>query len=357
MSKPPSLSNRVLFFVFLAGGAVTAFGFIQRKPTHTLNAPTIERQSNAAPSETPAKSIETTNISENDVSIELPYSLRNAGAPAPLDIDDQGNLIVNIKVRNFFDFYLSALGEETLEALTARIAGDLSTLPQQAQDRALAILNGYIGYRQAVDAFLERSAANNFSVGRRSTERAQKIAAAEQKLKLRELRRDFFDDETIDAFFGAEDQYDDYVLARLRIEENEFVSDAQKAAEKQKLLETMPDWFQEQERVRTAVAAVRALEFEDLTPNEKARRQAALVGPEAAARLQLLDQRRAVFKSRVDAYEKAVEDLEAVYGSPGSPAYEKALNALREQSFSKPELIRLRGQRELEQERARLNEK
>lgn len=289
--------------------------------------------------------------SELSLSAVLPHSLQGAGSPDDLDIDADGNLVINIKIRNLFDFYLSAIGEETLEELVARIKLDLSQLPPKAEARALDILEGYLGYKDAVDAFISTQA--NYSkpmLGRPSVaeiRQREKEALADKK-QLRSLRSGFLDPETSEAFYGVEDRHDAYIEKMDDIRLDQEMSKEEKIERQKEALQDMPEWFQEQELRRISRARLNDLDRAAMRPEEYATKRLEIVGPAAAARLQSLDERRSAWSSRKEVYAKNRQDLEELWGGTESANYQQALEKLQKDSFSPAELLRLEGQRQLE---------
>ena len=72
----------------------------------------------------------------------LPHSLNGVDPPAGLVIDAAGNLVVRRSLRDLFDFFLSAIGEEPLPTLRARIRAYMAkSLPDSAFKQAEQILD------------------------------------------------------------------------------------------------------------------------------------------------------------------------------------------------------------------------
>ena len=68
-------------------------------------------------------------------------------------INEDGSLRINKKILHLFEFYLSAIGEEPLERIIARINHNLTEqLTAQALTEALDILDGYLQFRNAITA-------------------------------------------------------------------------------------------------------------------------------------------------------------------------------------------------------------
>jgi len=289
--------------------------------------------------------------SEISLSTVLPHSLLGAGSPAELDIDADGNLVINIKIRNLFDFYLSAIGEESLEELVARIKLDLSRLPPKAERRALEILEGYLDYKDAVDDFIATQATYSKPIlGRPSDEdiRQRERQALVLKKQMQSIRLNFLDRETIEAFYGEEDRHDAYIGEMDAIRDDQDMNAQEKLERQKEALQDMPEWFQKQELRKINKARLNELDRASMSPEDYAAKRVEIVGPAAAARLKALDERRADWSSRKETYAKNRQDLEDLWGGTENTSYQQALETLQKESFSPAELLRLEGQRQLE---------
>lgn len=293
---------------------------------------------------------------EISLSTVLPHSLQGAGSPDALDIDSDGNLVINAKIRNLFDFYLSAIGEESLEELVARIKLDLGRLPPKAETRALDILEGYLGYKDAVDDFNATQAKySKPMLGRPSIEeiRKREKEALADKEQLRSLRSNFLDPETSEAFYGVEDRHDAYIEKMDDIRYDQEISTEEKLQRQKEALQDMPEWFQEQELRKINRIKLNDLDRTSMSAEDYSARRLEIVGPEAAARLEALDDRRHEWRARKDTFEKSKTELEELWSDTEHPLYQEALERLQKDSFSPEEILRLQGQKHLENARKR----
>jgi lipase chaperone LimK len=79
----------------------------------------------------------------------LPPSLRGTQIDGDLPIEARGHLVVGPDVRRFFDYFLSATGEEPMQGIRARIVGELrQRLRPPAANEAVDLLNRYLAYRE-----------------------------------------------------------------------------------------------------------------------------------------------------------------------------------------------------------------
>ncbi|PBD22627.1 lipase chaperone, partial [Pseudomonas aeruginosa] len=86
----------------------------------------------------------------------LPTSFRGTSVDGSFSVDASGNLLITRDIRNLFDYFLSAVGEEplqqSLDRLRAYIAAELQ---EPARGQALALMQQYIDYKKEL-VLLER---------------------------------------------------------------------------------------------------------------------------------------------------------------------------------------------------------
>lgn len=269
-----------------------------------------------------------------------PSSLRGVPSPDRLDVDAAGNLLINDKIRKMFDHYLSTIGEEDVHIVIDRIKVLLEReLNDPALSQANEIFDNYIEFKGAMDGILQQSAP--FQSGRLD---AQAIAALKQQIRLE--RRRYFSPEVITAFFTREDQYDDYMLAKSRITNDESLSGDEKIAEMARLNQQSPAWLTQQSvqanKIEAYQAKERALRDSGAQPWDIKDLRRRELGEEAAAKLELRDARRADWDQRLSAYREAVEAaMEQVSDRNG--AYAVALrDKIRAEHFKDHEFRRVK---------------
>lgn len=282
--------------------------------------------------------IEPADARKFDTGLELlPQSLQGTEPPAGLIIDGSGRLVVRKSLREFFDYFLSALGEESLATLRARVKAYMAkSLPRSAYLQAEHILDGYLGYRLALQSVPK--------AGGRAADQLDLDAVRSQKQQERSLRARYLTEEVSVAFFGHEDRYDDYTLSRLNVERDPSLSEAEKRERVNALFAQLPVEIQASMRSIQAIGSLEQLnancQQQGCTQEQLYQQRAALVGNEAAGRLQELDGLRAVWMVRVDAY----LDLRAlVLGDNALSDAEKQVQILelRRRAFNAEEQLRL----------------
>ncbi|HVK71994.1 MAG TPA: hypothetical protein VM734_01685 [Kofleriaceae bacterium] len=116
----------------------------------------------------------------------LPPSLRGTEVDGAYTLDETGALIGSPAVRDRFDYYLAAEGEEPFADLRARVAADAAAaLAPEAAAAALDLFDRYVAYRIDGQALLE-------------TRPADPVAA------LAALQRERFGEADAARMFGAE---------------------------------------------------------------------------------------------------------------------------------------------------------
>jgi lipase chaperone LimK len=243
---------------------------------------------------------------------------------------------------DFFDYYLSAFGEEPLEAIVARIEAAIRARVDPP-DAALGLLEQYLAYRDAVRRLVE-------------TEGLEALPIERRLQRLRETRRAIFGADVADALFA-----DDETRARNAIEWRRVAADPdlddEERAERLAALEAAWPEAERERRTRATVAdrilaRDSALRNEGASEDEIGAVRAAEFGDATAARLAEIDRARAAWTARVEGYrdERARLSATAIADEVEAAA---ELEALRARWFEGPELIRIRALDEFEQSGAR----
>lgn len=266
----------------------------------------------------------------------LPASLQGTDVDGELEVDANGHLKITGGIRRLFDYFLSAVGEEPIETILKRIRAYIRhKLPSEAAAEAERLLDSYVGYKKALEAIPEVQASGN---------RFDVAALRQQKQQVQALRNSYFSPEVITAFFGDEDVYDNYTLARLEVMQNKDLSASQRAQQLAALQSQLPPQMQEQIKTIT-----QAQNLETLTEDWKKRGGSAaelrqirenLVGPEAADRLETLDKERASWDQRMDSW---YSQRAAILNNQSLSEQDKQsqLDQLRNSQFSETERLRV----------------
>lgn len=263
----------------------------------------------------------------------LPMSLQDTAIPDGWDkLDAQGNLLPTLELRNLFEYFLSALGEESLADITSRIQSALAALAEPAQGQAMEKLAQYLDYKLAV-AELEANQTGAGGPGKMDLD-----AVAEQFRQARNLRRDKLSEDWAEAFFAEEENLDDVTLSRFRILRDDTLNEAQKA---QQLAAAEQQLSPEQRAVRAESQRFEQYQLQAANASPAALQQLreTTFGVEAAARLAQLDQEEAQWQTQMTAYEKAKAQLQSAGLAPDD--YLTALKRLRSQHFTEQQQLRV----------------
>lgn len=244
-------------------------------------------------------------------------------------------LVVSAELRRMFDYYLSALGEKSLDAIRSEIENELERkLKPGAARAARDLLGRYLAYKRAlVEVEKDTQVAGN------SAASLQGRFAAMQQVRAR-----FFSEKENRAMFGFDDAYDGDALARLQISQSKILSETQKKQQLAALDAAMPAALREEKEAPFAVVRLEektnTLRAQGASEDDIYRMRAAAVSPEAAARLAEVDREDAAWKSRIAAYQAARSQI-LRSGGESSLASQTAVQQLRDYRFTAAEQKRL----------------
>ncbi|SNB58989.1 Lipase chaperone LimK [Marinobacter sp. es.042] len=262
---------------------------------------------------------------------QLPASLAGTSVPDGwAQTDRLGNLVPTPHLRQLFEYFLSALGEESLQALVARIEAALSGLEEPARSQALVTLGNYLEYKLAVSE-LEQSYGEVSGLGAGEMQR--------RMAEIQALRRTWLDADTAAAFFADDEAVDRFQIEKLRIASNDSLTDEQKAEALRQAESALPEplrkareetrRFADYEQVRRELADdPRALD---------AWRQEAF-GEAAADRLARLEEEQKSWDRRWQVYSQERDRL--LSSGLAEPERQQALERLRVSHFDETERVR-----------------
>ena len=154
-------------------------------------------------------------------------SLAGTDIDGALQADANGQLVINLQVRDFFDYFLSTVGEVSPETAIRQIERMARThLQEPASGQALALLDQYLAYKQASLTVMQAS----LDPARREDPAYQLAALGDALAQLKTLRQSTFDADVHQAFFGLEEAYSEYTLATLAIQQRDDLSEQGKQA-------------------------------------------------------------------------------------------------------------------------------
>ena len=248
-----------------------------------------------------------------------------------------GHLIIDQALRQWFDSWLSLQGEWSLEDILAAMQQRFDALGEPATTEARELLQSYMDYRQALSDYDDRTGRG--LVQSDVTVLAQRLDWVER------LRREFFTETVVTAFFGADETLDRHLLARRQLRQQ-----GASAEELQALEQTLPAEIQKYRQQSHGLRTMREQEQSwqaegmdaDTLAQQKYEYRSQQWGEAAAKRLAKLDDQQQEWQQRVASYAQYRDELLA--GTPESDASDatrQALNDWLRQNFSKEERRRV----------------
>jgi lipase chaperone LimK len=258
-------------------------------------------------------------------------SLRGTEVDGALVAGDDGALVVGPDLRRFFDYFLSASGEEEPGVLAQRLRDEVDArLPADAAARARELLERYLTYRERARRLAESE--------------AHPASLSDRWDAVRALRREVFGEKDAEALFGDEEAEVFVALAERGIGRDPALSAAEREEQRTALEAQLPEEARRAREEATSVLRLRREEASLRAAGAGVEEVRALreqqFGAAAADRLADLDRRRADWQRRVDDYRRARAAIDAdVTLSPAERS--RALADLLEESFSATERLRV----------------
>ncbi|HET8729487.1 MAG TPA: lipase secretion chaperone [Moraxellaceae bacterium] len=267
----------------------------------------------------------------------LPGSLAGTEVDGSFEVDATGHLRINKGIRQTFDYFLSAVGEESISTIMARIRAYIrNRLKEPAASEAEAILAGYAAYKQALDALPRMPSQADGGLNLDAIQR--------QMTQVQSLRAQYLDPEVVRAFFGDEDAYDLYTVNRLQVLQSKELTDKQRAQQLALLQQQLPPAMQQSLKVADSVQDLNALteiwKKRGGTAQELRDIREALVGADAADRLEALDSENTDWERRMKDWLSQRDALLATTGLSESDR-QAQIAQLRSKLFSAEELLRV----------------
>ncbi|SFM36898.1 lipase secretion chaperone [Marinobacter zhejiangensis] len=234
----------------------------------------------------------------------LPDHLTDAMPDITFQTDANGDLIPTLATRNIFDFFLSALEDEPLEQVLARLERTLSShLEEPALTQARDLLERYLSYRIELDALAKQAQPVMTSSG------FDVVALQQRQETLEGLRQGRFSGTEAEAFFGLEETQDRHMLEYLRISQDSSLSDNERnralASLEQQLPQALREVRQRVTRNGEVYRQVNQMRAAGASDAEVFQARTHVLGAEAATRLAELDQQRAQWQQRLDDFLQA----------------------------------------------------
>lgn len=261
-------------------------------------------------------------------------SLEGTRPDGDIRLDAGDALVVDAQLGRLFDYYLSAVGEKSIDEIRIEIEHELDRrLKPAAAGEAKHLLTRYLDYKRAL-VDVEKNMQKTGS----AAETARGRLTAMQQLRTR-----FFTAKENGGLFGLDDAYDIDAVTRMEISQDKSLSDAQKKDKLAALDAAMSPALREARDAPLAVVkleeSAQKLRAKGASEDDVYRMRAAALSPEAAARLAAVDQEEIDWKSRITAY--LAERGKLVNANLPEPDRQVALQQLRESRFRADEQRRL----------------
>ena len=259
-----------------------------------------------------------------------PASLVGTQVDGNLRVTADGDLLINPAIRQVFDYFLTALGEESLDDIQARLAGHLAEqLPSQAAQQAWALYEQYMGLREAMEQLPEHDGS---------------VTAMRAAIRQRhDMQQAYLGPEVADAFYGLDMTYDRYMIERQALLEEEGLSAAQRDRQLSNLEQNLPPGMQQ---MLYDTRAPVWLEQRTQTLREQGASDAEIralreqtFGTQAVARFEALEQQRQDWQTRYEDYREQRQQL--ISSGLSHTDQQVALARLQQQLFEDKELTRV----------------
>ena len=260
-------------------------------------------------------------------------SLSGTEIDGALTAKGNGELVINLEVRDFFDYFLSTVGEVSPETAIQQIeAMARNHLPEPASTQALALLDEYLAYKQASLEVMQ----TRLDPARTGDPAYQLAALGDALAQLKRLRATTFSSPAHQAFFGLEEAYSEYTLATLAIQQRTDLSEQGKQALVQWHRNQLPAQLRETEQhlhASTRQQRARTAAIETASSPEAAGRQLAELGVDTDGVESVVSylKQREHFDQRFEDFREAVDREDS--SGLAEADLEKRREALLEQHF------------------------
>ncbi|MFH0271488.1 lipase secretion chaperone [Vibrio jasicida] len=235
----------------------------------------------------------------------------------PIKAHSQQDTTVDLSSqKDFFEYSLSSLGEQSLAEIKANVeAGESQS---NSLDINAELFETYLAYKEALSK-LEPFEGNSLSL----------MELKQLNNAILSMQSEFFTDEQIAQLFDEENRLRQLAIDKLAIRETQLDADSQQQILEENLA-SQPEYIQQSER--NNVLVIELNQTSEMTAQEKYLARIDLVGEEGAERLQALDEQRASFNASLSDYlEKRAEIINNDF--LGEEEKKTEIAGLREQSF------------------------
>jgi lipase chaperone LimK len=266
----------------------------------------------------------------------IPKSLQGIDLNIALPLDRNGNLIVGMELKDLFELYLSAKGEESLDDILLRIQNALSQqLTSPALEQGYGALKRFIEYKVELANLEQQQPNDNLSELEKIRHQKQILATIQQK---------YFTPIESETLFLAETEYDTFMLEHLTIQKNKQLTSAEKQQQVEALEASLPEDVRVGRESAMAPGKIyqqtEAMKSEGKTSAEIYQMRAQSLGEEAAIALAQLDKKRDQWQQRLGTFNTTYDSISA--SGLSETDKKTAVNALLARNFNATESIRVR---------------
>ncbi|WP_201555860.1 lipase secretion chaperone [Psychrobacter sp. 72-O-c] len=275
----------------------------------------------------------------------MPRSLQDTDVDGEIIIDENKQLVVTEGLRRLFDYFLSAMGEENEATIVARVEAYIRHhTPEPAASSAIDIFHQYISYLKELDGL--QDSYGNLQMQATQAGKLDLNLIAQRGQDVNRIRQKLFDENTIQAFFGGEDAYEDYSVAMVSIEQDNSLNAAQKKTSREDYISRLPEGeikqnFQKQANFGELTQRTEEMKAKGASKEELFVMRRGLVGEAAASRLAIVDTEDANFDARFNQYQTKRQALIKNAGSETKAQVQ--IDQLERSQFSDTERKRLAG--------------
>jgi lipase chaperone LimK len=240
------------------------------------------------------------------------------------------------ELKRLFDYYLSAVGEQSIAVITQHIQSELERrLPAPQAAKAQRLLALYIEFKRELVRLESQPQLAGTGV--------QAVRA--RLLVMQDLRNRFFNEEETQGMFGFDDAYDTDAIARLEISQNPALSAMQKQQQLAAVDAAMPANLRREREASTVVVRVEQqaqdLRAKGASEDDVYRMRAKEFDPQAAARLAEVDREEAAWKARIARYQDERNKLLKTQSNATESERQTVLAQLQQTYFTEAERPRL----------------
>jgi lipase chaperone LimK len=240
------------------------------------------------------------------------------------------------ELRRLFDYYLSTVGEQSVEAITAQIRSELQRrLPSAKAQRAQQLLERYVAFKRDLVGLEGKPDLSGNAVA----------AIRQRMLAVQDLRSHHFSADENQGMFGFEDAYDMDAVARLEISQNPALNAEQKRQQLAALDVSLPAALRADREASNVVVRIEQqasnMRAQGASEDDIYRMRAKELDPQAATRLADVDREEAGWKSRIANYRDARDKLLQASSNATESERKASLTQLQQSLFNEAERPRL----------------